>query len=204
MGVIKDNDGFIFFNFRADRARQITQAFTNPDFNHFNRNNFPKLCDYVCMSLYDSNFNLPVAFGPVIPQEILGEVISKKGLKQLRIAETEKYAHVTYFFNGGSEAPLKNEDRVLIESPRDVATYDEKPEMSAVEVTDRLLSIMSEKDYDLIVINFANMDMVGHTGVLSAAVKAVETVDQCIGKIVAAFQKKMAVLLSLPIMGILK
>jgi len=189
-GIIKDEDGLIFFNFRADRARQITQAFTNPDFDAFTRTTIPAFCDYVCMSLYDSTFNLPVAFRPVIPEEILGEFISKKGLKQLRIAETEKYAHVTYFFNGGNEIPFDGEERVLIESPRDVATYDEKPEMSALKITDKLISIMNEKDHDLIVINFANMDMVGHTGILPAAVSAVETVDQCVGRIVEAFKQK--------------
>ncbi len=188
--IIHDNDGLIFFNFRADRARQITEAFTKSQFNHFSRNITPSFCDYVCMSLYDGTFNLPVAFGPVIPEEILGEVISKKGLKQLRIAETEKYAHVTYFFNGGNEIPFEGENRVLIESPREVATYDKKPEMSAYKVTDKLIPIISESNYDLIVINFANMDMVGHTGILPAAIKAVETVDKCVGEIFNAFKSK--------------
>ena len=189
-GIIKDHDGFIFFNFRADRARQITRAFTRKDFNEFSRANVPSFCDYVCMSLYDGTFNLPVAFGPTIPEDILGEVLSNKGLKQLRIAETEKYAHVTYFFNGGNETPFDGEERVLIESPRDVATYDEKPEMSAFEVTEQLTSILAEKHHDLIVINFANMDMVGHTGILNAAVTAVETVDTCVGKVIEAFKNR--------------
>lgn len=189
-GIIKDDDGFIFFNFRADRARQITAAFTKSEFNHFSRRVTPVFCDYTCMSLYDETFTLPVAFGPVVPKKILGEVISENGLTQFRIAETEKYAHVTYFFNGGNETPFTGEDRVLIDSPRDVATYNEKPEMSAYEVSETLVSKLSEGDYNLIVVNFANMDMVGHTGIMPAAVSAVEAVDTCVGEIVAAFKPK--------------
>ncbi len=187
-GIIKDNDGFIFFNFRADRARQITRAFTDNNFTEFTRSVAPAFCDYVCMSSYDATFDLPVAFGPTIPEDILGEIISKKGLKQLRIAETEKYAHVTYFFNGGNETPFDGEERVLIESPRDVETYDEKPEMSAFEVAEKLTAIIAEHRHDLIVVNFANMDMVGHTGIMNAAVTAVETVDTCVGKVIESFK----------------
>ncbi len=187
-GRMNDGDGFIFFNFRADRARQITNAFTNPSFQGFQRAKLPKFSEYVCMSLYDETFNLPIAFGPSVPEDILGEVISKKGLNQLRIAETEKYAHVTYFFNGGEETPFDGEERVLIESPRDVSTYDKKPEMSAFEVTETLSGVIAEGRHDLIVVNFANMDMVGHTGIMNAAVKAVETVDTCVGKVLDAFK----------------
>lgn len=180
---IADNDGVIFFNFRADRAREITKAFTDNDFSFFKRESMPKLCEYVCMTLYDEEFDLPIAFPPVHMEQIFGEIISQQGLRQLRIAETEKYAHVTYFFNGGEEAAFKNEDRCLIPSPRDVATYDLKPEMSAYEVTEEVLSRIKSNQYNLIVLNFANMDMVGHTGVLEAGIKAVETVDSCVGKI---------------------
>lgn len=186
-GKILENDGFVFFNFRADRARQITRAFTDLEFREFTRENRPQFCGFVCMSLYDDSFNLPVAFGPLHLEGILGEVISKNGLNQLRIAETEKYAHVTYFFNGGEEVPFDGEDRCLIPSPRDAATYDEQPEMSAFEVTDQVVSKIKNGNYHFIVINFANMDMVGHTGIMEAAVKAVETVDSCVGRVVDAF-----------------
>jgi 2,3-bisphosphoglycerate-independent phosphoglycerate mutase len=184
LNTIRDGDGVIFFNFRADRAREITQALTNPAFEFFKRDPFPKLTEFVCMTLYDEKFTLPVAFPPVRLKKILGEVISQEGLYQLRIAETEKYAHVTYFFNGGEEKPFPLEERCLIPSPREVPTYDLKPEMSAYRVTEEVLSRLRSKKYDFIVLNFANMDMVGHTGVLAAAVRACETVDQCIGKIV--------------------
>lgn len=183
--TIGDDDGVIFFNFRADRAREITRALTEQEFDSFRRDLFPSLCGYVCMTLYDEKFSLPVAFSPVHLEGILGEVISRQGLRQLRIAETEKYAHVTYFFNGGEEKPFSDEDRCLIPSPRDVATYDLKPEMSAYQVTEELISRLKTDKYDLIVLNFANMDMVGHTGILDAAIKACEAVDECVGKIVA-------------------
>jgi 2,3-bisphosphoglycerate-independent phosphoglycerate mutase len=186
--VVQDGDGIIFFNFRADRAREITRAFTDPEFSEFERPGRPDLCGYLCMTLYDESFGLPMAFPPQHLSAILGEVVSEKGLKQLRIAETEKYAHVTYFFNGGEETPFEGEDRVLIPSPRDVPTYDHKPEMSAKEVTEAVLARIATGTYDLIVLNFANMDMVGHTGVFEAAVKAVETVDACVGRIVDAVQ----------------
>jgi 2,3-bisphosphoglycerate-independent phosphoglycerate mutase len=183
-GKISDDDGIIFFNFRADRAREITRTFTDTQFSLFKKESTPKLCEYVCMTLYDDDFNLPIAFPPVHMDQIFGEVISQKGFKQLRIAETEKYAHVTYFFNGGEETPFENEDRCLIPSPRDVATYDLKPEMSAYKITEEVLPRIKSNQYNLIILNFANMDMVGHTGVLEAGIKAVETVDSCVGKII--------------------
>ncbi len=185
-GTIKDADGVIFFNFRADRAREITRALTDPDFDGFKRDCFPQLSVYVGMTQFDESFGLPVAFAPKHLVNILGAVISDNGLHQLRIAETEKYAHVTYFFNGGEEKPFPHEDRCLIPSPRDVSTYDQKPEMSALEVTTEVLKRIAAKTYDLIVLNFANMDMVGHTGVLTAAIQACETVDRCIGQIIEA------------------
>jgi len=187
---VLDGDAIVFFNFRADRARQLTRAFTDDAFNGFERKVRPQLSDYVCMTLYDEAFTLPMAFAPEHLTGILGEVVSNNKLRQLRIAETEKYAHVTYFFNGGEEKPFENEDRCLIPSPRDVPTYDYKPEMSALAVTEELLKRIASDRYDLIVLNFANMDMVGHTGVIPAAVKACETVDGCVGRIVSAVQQK--------------
>lgn len=183
-GNIKNDDGIIFFNFRADRARQMTHALTDAAFEAFERNPFPKLCEFVCITVYDEKFSLPVAFPPIHLDEILGEVISKKELRQLRIAETEKYAHVTYFFNGGEEKPFPFEDRCLIPSPREVPTYDLKPEMSANLVTEEVISRLRSKIYDMVICNFANMDMVGHTGFLEAAIKACETVDACVQRIV--------------------
>ena len=184
IGTIQDGDGVIFFNFRADRAKEIIRAFTEPDFQFFKRKSLPKLSQFVCMTQYDENFKLPVAFPPLHLDGILGEVISKKGLNQLRIAETEKYAHVTYFFNGGEEKPFPHEDRCLILSPREIPTYDLKPEMSAYKVTDEVISRIKSNKYDLIVINFANLDMVGHTGNFNAAVLACQAVDACINKII--------------------
>ncbi len=192
---IEDGDSVFFFNFRADRARQITRAFTEDDFKEFRRRRIPSLSRYVCMTLYDENFSLPMAFPPVHLEEILGEVISREGLHQLRIAETEKYAHVTYFFNGGEEKPFANEDRCLIPSPREVPTYDHKPEMSAIAVTDEVLGRIDTDRYDFIVLNFANMDMVGHTGVLEAAIAAVQIVDQCVGRIADKVLSKKGALL---------
>jgi len=188
--IIKNKDGVIFFNFRADRAREITRAFTDPQFSSFHRNLVPQLCGYLCMTEYDESFDLPAAFPPIHLEQILGVTISQQGFKQLRIAETEKYAHVTYFFNGGEEKPFAQEDRCMIPSPREVATYDLKPEMSAFEVTEEALSRIKAGSYDLIVLNFANMDMVGHTGVLNAGIKAVETVDTCVGKIIHQVQSQ--------------
>lgn len=190
LGVVEENDAVIFFNFRADRTRQLTRAFTEEKFDGFARRKNPALCGFTCMTLYDEHFDLPVAFPPVHLEAIMGEVVSRNGLTQLRIAETEKYAHVTYFFNGGEEQPFENEDRCLIPSPRDIPTYDHKPEMSALEVTQEVLSRIATDRYDFIVLNFANMDMVGHTGVIEAAVKACETVDTCVGRIVAAVREK--------------
>jgi 2,3-bisphosphoglycerate-independent phosphoglycerate mutase len=192
---VGNRDAILFFNFRADRTRQLTRAFTEPKFNGFERGSRLDLSNYTCMTLYDEGFDLPVAFHPVHMEGILGQVISSRGLKQLRIAETEKYAHVTYFFNGGEEKPFENEDRSLIPSPRDIATYDQKPEMSAIAVTEEVLNRIVSDQYDLIVLNFANMDMVGHTGVLEAAIKACETVDYCIGRIIETVLSKNGALL---------
>lgn len=186
VGTLQDGDGFVFFNFRSDRAREITRALTVPEFTGFARGVRPDFASYVCMTEYDETFRLPVAFQPEELKNILGEVVSRAGLRQLRIAETEKYAHVTFFFNGGNETPFSGEDRVLIPSPKDVATYDLKPEMSAYGVTDALLSKIEEDVYDFIVLNFANADMVGHTGVLEAAMKAIAAVDACVGRVADA------------------
>ncbi len=185
-GLVADGDGLLFFNFRADRARQITRAFTAPEFDLFERRPLPALCGYACMTRYDESFGLPVVFAPEKIRGVLGEVLSRAGLTQLRIAETEKYAHVTYFFNGGDETPFAGEDRHLVPSPKEVPTYELKPEMSAPAVTREVLAQIAGGRYDVIVLNFANMDMVGHTGVLPAAIKACETVDACVGKIVDA------------------
>jgi 2,3-bisphosphoglycerate-independent phosphoglycerate mutase len=190
VGRLADGDGFIFFNFRSDRAREITRCLTDPQFAGFTRRVLPRLASYVCMTTYDETFGLPVAFGPEELKNILGEVVSAAGLGQLRIAETEKYAHVTFFFNGGSEVPFPGEDRCLIPSPKDVATYDQKPEMSAYPVTDELLRRLDTGKYDLIVLNFANADMVGHTGILDAAIRAIEVVDECVGRLVAKVLEK--------------
>ena len=184
LATIGDRDGVIFFNFRADRAREITRALTDEEFDHFSRARKPELCGYVCMTTFDESFDLPVAFPPVHLDGILGEVISRAGMHQLRIAETEKYAHVTYFFNGGEEQPFPKEDRCLIPSPRNIPTYDLKPEMSAYEVTNEVIERLNSEKYNLVVLNFANMDMVGHTGNLDAAVKACEAVDQCVKRII--------------------
>jgi len=194
-GIVKDNDSVIFFNFRADRAREITTAFTAGDFSFFNRDVHPDISEFVCMTEYDEKFDLPVAFPSVHLEDILGAVLSREGYTQLRIAETEKYAHVTYFFNGGEEKPFPGEDRCLIPSPREVNTYDEKPEMSASLVKDEVLSRLDSDTYDFIVLNFANMDMVGHTGIMDAAIKAVEAVDTCVGEIVEKIKSKSGTLL---------
>ena len=188
--TLKDGDGFIFFNFRSDRAREITRALALDDFTGFERRCRPMLAGYVCLTEYDATFGLPIAFGSTGLTNILGGVLSNAGLKQLRIAETEKYAHVTFFFNGGVETPFPGEDRALIPSPQEVATYDLKPEMSAVQVTDKLVKLLDQDQYDVIILNFANCDMVGHTGIEAAAIKAVETVDACAGRVVAKVQEK--------------
>jgi 2,3-bisphosphoglycerate-independent phosphoglycerate mutase len=189
-GKLNHGDGIIFFNFRADRAREMTRALTHKGFNEFDRDPLPELCGFTTMTRYDEDFSLPIAFGPVFMENILGEVVSGHHLKQLRIAETEKYAHVTYFFNGGREEPFEGEDRCLIPSPREVATYDQKPEMSALEVTREVIQRIDTDDYHLIVLNFANMDMVGHTGNIPAAIKACETVDACVEQITAKLLEK--------------
>ncbi len=184
VGRVQDGDGFIFFNFRSDRAREITRALALDDCKGFDRQERPKLAAYVCMTEYDATFGLPIAFAQEELTNILSQVLSRSGLTQLRIAETEKYAHVTFFFNGGVEEPYPGEERCLIPSPKEVATYDQKPEMSAYLVTDELLQRLDSGRYDVIVLNFANCDMVGHTGILEAAIKAVEAVDDCVGKLV--------------------
>ncbi len=187
---ISENDSVVCFNFRPDRAREITRTLVDTDFNGFAREYFKTF--YVCMTQYDASMpNVEVAFKPQTLKNTFGEYISKKGLKQLRIAETEKYAHVTFFFNGGVEAVCDGEDRKLIASPK-VATYDMQPEMSAYLVADACVELINEDKYDAIVLNFANCDMVGHTGVFEAAVKAVEAVDECLGKVVNALESKNA------------
>ncbi len=190
MEPIKNGDSVVFFNFRPDRAREITRTFVDPDFDGFARRDGALDLYFVCMTQYDATMpNVHVAFKPQSLKNTFGEYISQKGLHQLRIAETEKYAHVTFFFNGGVEATYPGEDRALIASPK-VATYDLKPEMSAYEVTDELLRRIASDKYDVIVLNFANCDMVGHTGVFEAAEKAVEAVDECLGKVVDAILAK--------------
>lgn len=187
--TIQPNDSVIFFNFRPDRAREITRTLVDPDFNGFERKNgfFP--VNFVCMTQYDATMpNVDIAFKPQVLTNTLGEYISDKGMAQLRIAETEKYAHVTFFFNGGVEKQYTGEDRILVKSPS-VATYDLQPEMSAYEVTDKLVPAIKSGKYDMIILNFANCDMVGHTGVFDAAVKAVEAVDECVGKVVDAIKE---------------
>jgi 2,3-bisphosphoglycerate-independent phosphoglycerate mutase len=184
VGRVMDGDGFIFFNFRSDRAREITRALALPVFDGFERRSHPELASFVCMTDYDETFGLPVAFPGEELKNILGEVLSRAGLKQLRIAETEKYAHVTFFFNGGNEVPFPGEERCLIPSPKEVPTYDRKPEMSAFLVTEELLRRLDQDKYDVIILNFANADMVGHTGILTAAIRAIEAVDACVGRLV--------------------
>lgn len=183
---MKDGDGVIFFNFRPDRARELTHAFTDQPFDGFVRGAGKKLA-FAMMTQYEKGINAQIAYAPQKLTNTLGEVICQNGCKQLRIAETEKYAHVTFFFNGGVEQPLPGEDRILVPSPK-VATYDLQPEMSAVEVTDKVVAAIKSRKYDFIILNYANGDMVGHTGVLPAAIKAVETVDTCVGRFVDAIK----------------
>lgn len=194
-GIIKENDSVIFFNFRPDRARQITRAFVDPEFKGFERKNgfFP--VNFVCMAQYDAVMpNVSIAFPPEALKMTLGEYLSKLGKTQLRIAETQKYAHVTFFFNGGEEKQFDGEDRILIKSP-DVETFDMKPEMSAYEVTDAVVDAINSDKYDVIILNYANCDMVGHTGIFDAAKAAVEAVDTCVGRMVDAIQAKGGVAL---------
>ncbi len=182
IATIDDGDGVVFFNFRGDRPREIARALVEPDFKEFDRTAKPDIY-FVCMTEYDATIPAPVAFPkPPKMKNILGAYWSSLGLKQFRCAETEKYAHVTFFFNDYAEKPFSGEDRQIVPSPR-VRTYDLKPEMSAYEVTDVVLERLDSNEYDVVVVNFANPDMVGHTGVLSAAIKAAETVDECVGRV---------------------
>ncbi len=194
-GMIKDGDSVIFMNFRPDRAREITRTFVDPDFNGFERKNGFFHVNYVCTTQYDETMpNVTVAYPPEALVNTFGEVMSKNGKTQLRIAETEKYAHVTFFFNGGVEAVNEGEDRILVPSPK-VSTYDLQPEMSAPEVTDKLVDAILSDKYNVVIVNFANCDMVGHTGVFDAAVKAVETVDESLGRLREAVEKMGGVIL---------
>jgi 2,3-bisphosphoglycerate-independent phosphoglycerate mutase len=184
-GAVRNGDTVLFFNFRADRARQITRALTEDGFDRFRRPAPPVLSSFVCFTTYDRTWSLPVAFPPQTIQGTFGQAVSAAGISQLRIAETEKYAHVTYFFNGGLEQPFPGEERCLIPSPK-VATYDLKPEMSAREVTEALLRRLAERPAQVVVLNYANADMVGHTGLLAPTIAACRVVDQCVEAIVAA------------------
>jgi 2,3-bisphosphoglycerate-independent phosphoglycerate mutase len=184
---MRDGDAIVFMNFRSDRAREITKAFIEPDFQGFARDFVPKLSSYCTLTDYSEEFDVPVAFPAEKVRNGFGEYIANLGLRQLRIAETEKYPHVTYFFNGGEETVYPGEDRIMVKSPP-VATYDQQPEMSAIEVTDKLVEAIESRKYDAIICNYANCDMVGHTGILEAAVKAVEAVDSCLGRVVRAMQ----------------
>lgn len=192
VATVKSGDAAIFFNFRPDRARQITRAFVDRDFSGFERGEALKNLYFVCMTQYDKTIEAPVAFRPQRLRNTLGEVLSAAGIKQLRLAETEKYAHVTFFFNGGVEPPYPGEERILIPSPK-VATYDQKPEMSAPEVTEELVGQLKFDRYRVIIMNYANPDMVGHTGDMEAAVRAVETVDRCLGRVMSAVLEKNGV-----------
>lgn len=185
--TIQDHDIVIFMNFRADRARQLSHALIDGDFNDFERHAKPKIELLITLTSYDSTLNAEPAFPEIKLNEVLGEYIAEKGLHQLRIAETEKYAHVTYFINGGRETPFKNEDRILIPSPK-IATYDLKPEMSAIEVTDKMVESITSEKYDVIICNYANPDMIGHTGKTDAAEKAVSVMDQCLSRVIKALQ----------------
>ena len=192
--IVSDDDVVVFMNFRADRAREITRAFVDNDFDGFQRDAHPSLNDFVMLTEYAADISASCAYPPNKLDNVLGEYLADQNKTQLRIAETEKYAHVTFFFNGGREQPFENEDRILIPSP-DVKTYDLQPEMSAYELTDALVAAIRSHKYDAIICNYANGDMVGHTGDFDAAVKAVEAVDKCLGKIVAAVEASGAELL---------
>ena len=182
-GLVANGDAVIFYNFRADRTREITRAFIEKDFNQFHRIKTPAISNYICFTQYDKKFDLPVVFPTELLEKTFGEIVSGLGLHQLRIAETEKYAHVTFFFNGGREKVFNFEERALIQSPK-VPTYDHKPEMSAYEVTETVLQRIREKKDQIIILNYANPDMVGHTGIYEAALKACKVVDECLGKVV--------------------
>ncbi len=193
VATVGDNDALIFYNYRPDRARQITKAFVSPDFDRFERPVFLKNLFFVAFTEYEKKLPVHVAFPPEDNNFSLGEVVSAAGLKQLRIAETEKYAHVTYFFNGGRETKSEGEEHVLLPSPM-VSSYDQKPEMAALDVTKRLLELIDEDKYDFILVNYANADMVGHTGNIKAAIKAVETIDKCLAKLSASVLNKNGVM----------
>lgn len=192
--IVRAGDTVIFFNFRSDRGRQLSRAFIYPEFSEFDRGPNPPVTHYVTITHYDETFPCPVAFPPEEVKNTLAHVLAEDGLKQLHIAETEKYAHVTFFFNGGVETPEAGEDRVLIPSPR-VATYDKKPEMSAFEVTDRVIEEIGADKYDVIIVNYANADMVGHSAVKESVVSAVEAVDRCLGRVVPAVLGKGGVVM---------
>lgn len=185
---VEDGDAVVFMNFRADRARELTRCFVEPDFSEFQRARMPQLAGFVMLTQYAASIPAPSAFAPEALTNVLGEYLANNGKTQLRIAETEKYAHVTFFFSGGREEPFAGEERILIPSPQ-VATYDMQPEMSAPEVTDRIVDAIENQRYDVIIVNYANGDMVGHTGVFEAAVKAVECLDKCVGRITEALDK---------------
>lgn len=185
---LQDGDSIVFMNYRSDRARQITRPFIEPNFDAFPRAVTPKLGTFVSLTEYKSDFDIPVAYPPERLKNVFGEYIAGLGLHQLRIAETEKYAHVTFFFNGGREEPFEFEDRILINSPN-VATYDQQPQMSAFEVTDKLVSAIESGKYAVIICNYANPDMVGHTGNFAATVKAIEVIDKCLQRVVVAIEK---------------
>ncbi len=188
-GVINQGDSVVFMNFRPDRAREMTWALNLPEFDGFERKKKVYPLSYVCTAQYDENLTLPIAYPPEVIENTLGDYISSLGLKQFRVAETEKYAHVTFFFNGGVEKVCEGEERCLVPSPKEFATYDLVPQMSAEKVCDKVVEAIASDKYALIVCNFANCDMVGHTGIMDAAVKAVETVDACMGRIIAEVEK---------------
>jgi 2,3-bisphosphoglycerate-independent phosphoglycerate mutase len=189
VAVIREDDAAMLFNFRADRARQMTRALTQPDLNTFSRRNFPAHLFYLGMTRYDKTFTLPFVFSPQQLTHILADVMAEAQLRNLRVAETEKYAHVTYFFNGGVEKAFPGEERILVPSPK-VATYDLKPEMSAAGIMETVVKAMEQGSFDVLVVNFANADMVGHSGKLEATIKAVETIDACLGEIYKAVRAK--------------
>ena len=193
IATISENDSVIFFNFRPDRAREITRSLVDDEFSGFERTKFPLY--YACFTDYDETIkNVQIVFKKDEIKNTFGEIVSNRGLTQLRIAETEKYAHVTFFFNGGEEKQYQGEDRILVPSPK-VETYDMQPEMSAIEVTDKVVEAIESKKYDTIILNYANPDMVGHTGILEAAVKAIETIDECVQRVVEAIEKTEGVML---------
>jgi 2,3-bisphosphoglycerate-independent phosphoglycerate mutase len=190
LATLRDGDAAIFYNFRSDRARELSHALADPDFSGFARGAYPRLGAFVTMTQYDEHLAGFAAFPPQDLNNTLAQVISRAGMRQLHMAETEKYAHVTFFFNGGLEEPVKGEDRALIPSPREVSSYDQKPAMSALEVSAELEKRIESDNYDFILVNYANCDMVGHTGVLSAAIAAVETLDQCLARIIPLLLSK--------------